>query len=275
MAPKACVAHGEWDGTAAAWRNYNDPPKEKSHLFEHMNGAGPFKLARWDKTGRYVLLERHDAYFRGPAKLKRVLIKSVPEINTRKLMLMAGDADLIETPRPYVSQLAGLGGVTIVDRLPRLSTDPALFFTVRINPAANPDIGSGRLDGEGIPPDFFGDPDVRRGFSYAFDYDAILRDTFKGTAERALGPLPPWVSGSDKERYLTTSRRPRSICARLRGDVYGRRGSDSRSPIIPAARCARPPHRSLRMGLSASTPSSASTCVGWIGRTSSTRPSAA
>ena len=107
--PKAwCVAHGEWDGTAATWQKYNDPPKEKSYLFEHMNGAGPFKLKRWDKPARYVLLERHDAYFRGPAKLQRVLIKSVPELNTRKLMLQAGDADLIETPRPYAAQLQGL-----------------------------------------------------------------------------------------------------------------------------------------------------------------------
>ncbi|MEK7384480.1 MAG: ABC transporter substrate-binding protein [Elusimicrobiota bacterium] len=192
-----CVAHGEWDGTAATWRKYNDPPKEKSYLFEHMNGAGPFRLARWDRTGRYVLLERHDAYFRGPAKLKRVLIKSLPELNTRKLMLQAGDADLIETPRPYASQLAGLPGVKLVDGLRRLATDPALFFTVKINPIANSDIGSGKLDGDGIPPDFFADPDVRRGFSRAFDYDAILRDTFKGTAARALGPIPPSVPGSD------------------------------------------------------------------------------
>ncbi|OGR48777.1 MAG: hypothetical protein A2X40_10230 [Elusimicrobia bacterium GWC2_65_9] len=205
VVPKAwCVAHGEWDGTAAAWRAYNDPPKEKSYLFEHMNGAGPFKLARWDKTARYVLLDRHDGYWRGGARLKHVLVKAVPELNTRRLMLMAGDADLIETPRPYASQLAGLPGVKLVDGLRRLQTDPALFFTVKINPVANPDIGSGKLDGDGIPPDFFADPDVRRGFSYAFDYDAILRDTFKGTAVRAMGPIPPSVFGSDasQPRYV-------------------------------------------------------------------------
>jgi peptide/nickel transport system substrate-binding protein len=199
--PKAwCAAHGEWDGTAATWKSFNDAPKEKSYLFDHMNGAGPFKLARWDRTARYTLLERHDAYWRGPAKLRRVLIKSVPELNTRKLMLEAGDADLIETPRPYVSQLSSLPGVTIADKLPRLQTDPALFFTFKINPIANPDIGSGKLDGDGIPPDFFADPDVRKGFAEAFDYDAIRRDTFKNTAARAIGPIPPWVPGYDKSQ---------------------------------------------------------------------------
>ena len=197
MSKSWAIAHGEWDGTAATWKNFNDPPKEKSFFYEHMNGAGPFKLVRWDKTARYVLLARHDAYFRGPAKFKQVLVKSVPELNTRKLMLQAGDADIIETPRPYASQLLGIPGVVLLDGLPRLQTDPAMFFTVKINPVANPDIGSGKLDGEGVPPDFFNDPEVRRGFSYAFDYEAILRDTFKGTAARALGPIPPTVAGYD------------------------------------------------------------------------------
>lgn len=200
MSKPWAIAHGEWDGTAATWKDHNDPPKEKSYFFEHMNGAGPFKLTRWDKSGRYVLLTRHDAYFRGPAKLRQVLVKAVPELNTRKLMLQAGDADLIETPRPYASQLTGIPGVTLLDGLLRLSTDPALFFTVKINPVANPDIGSGKLDGEGIPPDFFSDLDVRRGFSYAFDYEAIMRDTFKGTAARALGPIPPSVPGYDAKQ---------------------------------------------------------------------------
>lgn len=199
VVPEAwCAAHGEWDGRAETWTRFNDAPKEKSYLFDHMNGAGPFKLARWERTARYTLLERHDGYWRGPAKLKRVLIKTVPELNTRKLMLQVGDADLIETPRPYLSQLAGLPGVKIADKLPRLQTDPALFFTVKINPVANPDIGSGKLDGDGIPPDFFADADVRKGFAYAFDYDAIRRDTFKNTAARAIGPIPPWVPGHDK-----------------------------------------------------------------------------
>ncbi|MBI3564821.1 MAG: ABC transporter substrate-binding protein [Elusimicrobia bacterium] len=199
--PKAwCAAHGDWDGSAESWKRYNDPPKDKSYLFDHMDGAGPFKLARWDRVARYTLLERHDGYWRGAAKLKRVLVKTVPELNTRKLMLQAGDADLIETPRPYASQVAGIPGVRLADKLPRLQTDPALFFTVKINPVANPDIGSGRLDGDGIPPDFFADPDVRKGFAYAFDYDAILRDTFKGTAARAVGPIPPWVPGYDAKQ---------------------------------------------------------------------------
>lgn len=192
-----CASQGDWDGSGETWKNFNNPAKEKSPLYEKMNGAGPFKLSRWDRTARMALLERHDGYWRGPAKLRRVLIKAVPELGTRKLMIQAGDADLIETPRPHASLLEGIPGVKLVDGLTRLQTDPAILFTVAINPVANPDIGSGKLDGDGVPPDFFADVDVRKGFAYSFDYDAIRRDTFKNTAKRAIGPIPPGVPGHD------------------------------------------------------------------------------
>ncbi|OGR82152.1 MAG: hypothetical protein A3J74_09555 [Elusimicrobia bacterium RIFCSPHIGHO2_02_FULL_57_9] len=191
------VSHGEWDGTAATWQKFNNPDKERSYFHAHANGTGPFKLERWDPAAKYVLLARNDGYWRKPAVLRRVLIKAVPEFSTRRLMLQAGDADIIEPTRPLLSQLENIKGVRFADHLPRLATDPALFFTFKINTFANRDIGSGRLDGEGIAPDFFTDPDVRKGFAHAFDYEALLKDTFKGTAQRAKGPIPPGVPGYD------------------------------------------------------------------------------
>jgi len=194
------VAHGEWDGTAATWTKHNNPEREHSYFFNHMNGTGPFKLERWDRTAKYALLTRNEEYWRKPAALRRVLIKTVPEFITRKLMLEAGDADLIDTPRPFVSQVSNLNGVRVADKLPRLVTDPVLFFTFKINTEANPDVGSGKLDGDGIPPDFFTDPDLRKAFAYSFDYESLLRDTFKGTAKRAIGPIPPGIPGYDAEQ---------------------------------------------------------------------------
>ena len=191
------AAHGEWDGAAETWKKFNDPAKEKSYFYSHMNGTGPYQLERWDLGGKYVLLARNERYWGKAPALRRVLIKTVPEFSTRKLMLQAEDADLIDVPRPLVGQAQGIAGAHLVDGLPRLVADPALYFTFKINPAANPDIGSGKLDGDGIPVDFFSDADVRRGFSYAFDYAALLRDTFKGTAKRAIGPIPPGIPGYD------------------------------------------------------------------------------
>ncbi|MBI4678367.1 MAG: ABC transporter substrate-binding protein [Elusimicrobia bacterium] len=203
VVPKAWAAgpgaasRGDWDGTAAGLPGFNNPSRPTSYLHENVNGAGPFKLERWDRTGKYAVLARHDGYWKGPAALARIMVKTVPEFSTRRLLLEGGDADIIETSRAYVASLTGLKGVRVVDGLKRLSTDPSFFFTFRINAAGNPDIGSGKLDGEGIPPDFFTDKDVRKGFARAFDYDLFLRDTFKGTAARAKGPVPPELPGYD------------------------------------------------------------------------------
>ena len=188
---------GAWDGEEKGWEAFNNPKAEDSKFFAEADGTGPFKVHRWDRAGRRVILSRHDGYWRGPAKLETVMQIAIPEFSTRKLLLQGGDADIIAVPRPLISQLDGIAGIVVKDGLPRLLTDPTLFFTFKINPDANPDIGSGKLDGDGIPPDFFADKDVRKGFAYAFDYDAFVSDTFKGKARRAIGSVPPGLPGFD------------------------------------------------------------------------------
>ncbi|MDE2313765.1 MAG: ABC transporter substrate-binding protein, partial [Elusimicrobia bacterium] len=172
------AAHGEWDGKAGDWKKYNDPEAGQSYFDAHANGTGPFEVADWDQVGHFVLLKRFDRYWRGPAKLARVLVKSVPELSTRKLMLEAGDADVAEVAGPLAGEMKGLAGVRVKEGIPELSVDPAFFFTFRINTTANPDIGSGKLDGRGIPPDFFTDKNLRKAFAYAFDYKAIVHDVY-------------------------------------------------------------------------------------------------
>ena len=63
--------------------------------------------------------------------------------------------------------------------------------------APNPYIGSGKLDGNGIPPDFFADVNVRKGFSYAFDWDTFISDVYKGEAVQSLEIPLPGMPGYD------------------------------------------------------------------------------
>ena len=109
------IQHGDWDGTQATWENYNNPQKESSYFFEHVNGTAPFMLERWDKKNKEIILLRNDNYWQAPAKLKRVIIKGVNEFATRRLMLSAGDADTIYVERSQMSQVQGLPGVEIID----------------------------------------------------------------------------------------------------------------------------------------------------------------
>jgi len=189
------VEHGDWDGTEATWARFNNPSKETSPFFEKEMGTGPFALEHWDRKSKEFALTRFDGYWRAPAKLKRVIVKAVTEFATRKLMLQAGDADSIQEDRSQFSQLASIPGVTITDDLPVLSVDPMLFFNFKINVVGNPYVGSGRLDGAGIPPDFFADKDVRLGVAYALDYAGYVRDVYRGKGTQATGCIPKSLPG--------------------------------------------------------------------------------
>jgi len=181
---KECaIAHGAWPGTWENWTEYNNPAEPE--LQEADCGSGPFMLEAWEH-GKQVSLVRFDDYFRGPAQLKRAVVKSVDEWSTRKLMFIQGDADIVYVPRQYIKELEGIEGIRCVKDLPTTQND-AIFFTMKIDPTS-PYIGSGKLDGEGIPPDFFSDIDVRLGFAYAIDYDRLVNEVFLGEAKHVPGP---------------------------------------------------------------------------------------
>ena len=189
------VKNGDWDGTEATWKQRNNPSKESSPFFEKGNGTGPFALERWDRKTKEFVLTRNDHYWRAPAKLKTVVVKGVNEFGTRKLMLEAGDADAIYADRPLLSQLRGLPGVQIIDDLPTVEMNPVLFFTYKINATGNAYIGSGKLDGDGIPDDFFADKDVRKAFAYSFDYKGFIADVMRGKGSQARGAIPKSLPG--------------------------------------------------------------------------------
>lgn len=59
------------------------------------NGTGPFKLVEWNE-GENIIVERFDDYFAGPAKLRRINFRYIPEVSTRLMELEAGGVDLIQ-----------------------------------------------------------------------------------------------------------------------------------------------------------------------------------
>jgi ABC-type transport system substrate-binding protein len=61
----------------------------------------------------------------------------------------------------------------------------------------NPYIGSGKLDGNGIPPDFFTDVHIRKAFAYSFDWDTFINDVYKGEAVQSIQLALPGMPGFD------------------------------------------------------------------------------
>jgi peptide/nickel transport system substrate-binding protein len=190
---KWAIAQGAWDGQADNWWKYHDPENEKDPLYAIENGTGPFVLQKWVPE-EIIMLERFDDYWRGPAKVKNVQIKYISEYTTRKLMLQTGDADIAYIPAQYLSEVENIEGVTVIKNLPTLDNVVSMFPWT-INAEGNSYIGSGKLDGEGIPPDFFSDIHVRKGFSYLFPYDIFMEKVLKGLGIRNPGPIPKGIPG--------------------------------------------------------------------------------
>ena len=197
---KWTIEQGGWDGQADTWWKYHDPVCEDDPLFKIANGTGPFILTKWVPE-EILMFERFDDYWQGPAKIKNAQIKGINEWTTRKLMLQAGDADLVYVPQPYMNEIRNMAGVRIVESLPTLSNTVAMM-PWEINAEGNSLIGSGKLDGEGIPADFFNDIHVRKGFSHLFPYEVFITKVLQGQAIRNPGPLIEGLLGYSDDPSL-------------------------------------------------------------------------
>jgi peptide/nickel transport system substrate-binding protein len=147
----------------------------------------------------------------GAPKIQTAIVRNVPEWGTRFAALQAGDAEHV-TPGsiadyPQLDEFVGEECNHVTDEcqptenpdlplrrwsnLPAVTrTDVFMNFNVATDDAGNnPYIGSGQLDGNGVPPDFFSDIHVRKAFNLCFDYDLFIADAQNGLGVRNNGPI--------------------------------------------------------------------------------------
>jgi peptide/nickel transport system substrate-binding protein len=140
-----------------------------------------------------------------------VIVRIVNEWSTRFAALQAGDAEsaaVNPADRPQADEFVGEfcdyetntctaneenpnGPLRKWGNLFSLSrTDVFMVFDIAVDEEGNnPYIGSGELDGNGIPPDFFSDINVRRAFQYCFDYETYIAEALNGEGARNNGPI--------------------------------------------------------------------------------------
>ena len=227
------IANGAWDGSCDTWADHYAPGPDGSTLNAVANGTGSYRLARWVPDEEYVL-EAFEGYWRteetalwgdgpyGPARIPTVLVRPVPEWITRFTALAAGDADYVTVPFDSEAQVDPLVGemcdyhtgecapnpdnpegvLRKWDALPTVGRQD-LFMNQAVGPDS-PYIGSGRLDGNGIPPDFFADVDVRRAMATCFDYDTFNADVLGGEGIRNNGPIITGMLGYNPDGPIYT-----------------------------------------------------------------------
>ena len=212
--------NGGWNGDCATWQNFYAPTSDEQNgkagagsgqmIGKGENGTGPYFLKEWGD--QQITLEANPNYWlqkplwdggpSGVAKIKTVIIKNISEFATRFATFQAGDGDyIIPGSAADWTQLDTLEGATC-DTLGKCAVEnknPAVryikqavanrtdaFFNFKINAeGGNTFIGSGKLDGNGVPPDFFSDIHVRKAFAYCFDWDTYIKDVQMGEGVQA------------------------------------------------------------------------------------------
>ena len=194
---KWAVENGAWPGTAKDWWKYNNPTREKDPLYSIENGSGPFMLERWSR-GREIVFKRFDDYWNTPAKIKYAVIRRVSEFTTRKLDLQRGNADIIYVPEQYMAQVEKMSGVRVLKGFPTLEIVSG-FFNFNVNAKGKSLIGSGKLDGNGVPPDFFSDINVRKAFEYLFPYEKYINEVWNGEGMIPNSCIPKGLLGYSED----------------------------------------------------------------------------
>ena len=137
------------------------------------NGTGPFKLVEWRK-GDFARLARYDQYWGGAAAIKSVVLKPVPDANTRMLALRKGELDIIQELPPALADE--------IKKYPdlRVSAVPSIrvhFLYLR----------------QDTKP--FDDPRVRQAVNHAVNKDAITQRLLRGFGHPLTQILTPTIFG--------------------------------------------------------------------------------
>jgi peptide/nickel transport system substrate-binding protein len=223
LCKKWCIEIGDWPGTWNNWTLYNRPYKTaiENQTTEppgpHLNamcGTGPFLLDYYRKGVEWSLV-KFDSYWGGwPAPgsngfLQRVTSKKIVNWEVRKNMFLEGQLDHIQVPGTAIDEVLGQPGIRCIYPLEQLICQ-AMFFTFNIS-TSSPYLGvpgglpKGTFNESGIPPDFFSDINVRKGFAYAFNYSKFIEEELRGEAFQPATPIIPGLPfyNPAQEKYST------------------------------------------------------------------------
>lgn len=139
-------------------------------------GGGPFKLNRWNPN-EILMMDRVDGHWGGTPKMRRIVLRHIPEAQAQRLQIERGDIDMAYTLGP--ADYAALD--------------------------ANPEIVVQKIVGDGfyhlglnVNHPILGKPEVRKALAYLVPYDGLQQSvmTYFGTpwhrivAKGKLGAYP-------------------------------------------------------------------------------------
>lgn len=151
--------------------------KQLSKMDTDPVGTGPYILKRYVKDNS-IRYEANPRYFRGPAKIPKVVFLITQDPSVRFQKLKTGECHLIAEPAP--NDLKLMKSISSIQ--------------VAAEPGAN--VGYLAINVKKKP---FDNLKVRQAIAYSLNVSSYLSAIFQGTAVQAKGPVPPTIPGySDK-----------------------------------------------------------------------------
>ena len=130
-------------------------------------GCGPFKFKEW-KSDQYILLDRFEDYWEGPANYRSYAYRIIPNVLTQEMEFYAGTVDSYSV-QPY--QVARLTGDPLFQNFSGLTFG---YTYIGYNMRREP----------------FNDRRVRLALGMAIDIEKIIKYVLYGQGERITGPFP-------------------------------------------------------------------------------------
>lgn len=145
-------------------------------FFQNPVGTGPFKFVSWTRNDRMVF-EAFDGYWDGAPKVKRVILRPVPEAATRLAELQTGNADIITNIPPFlVPQMKDSPNATVQS----IPSGRVMFLYINC-------LAEGPLKNK----------KVRQALNYAVNKKAIIDNILKGSGVPMAVNLTPYHLGYD------------------------------------------------------------------------------
>ncbi|MET0765665.1 MAG: ABC transporter substrate-binding protein [Blastococcus sp.] len=150
------------------------------YALEHPTGTGPFKFDSWDRGNGEVTIVRNEDYWGEPAKLDKIIFRTISDGNTRRQELEAGSIDGFDFVAPADYGTLEDAGFQVLVR------DPFNVLYLGFN--------GGGVAGT-TPNPALKDPRVRQAIAHAIDRETIVTSLLPDGAEAATQFMPPTVDG--------------------------------------------------------------------------------
>jgi peptide/nickel transport system substrate-binding protein len=168
------------------------PPKEHAGkdtaaISRNPIGTGPYKFVRWAKDEE-IVMEAFPGYWGGPAKVKTVVFKPIPDDAVRVAALQNGEIDVAVNIPPHLAGIIEKHPKVFLSTAPSIRTIQLMIYTHQMDKEHKP---------TGPYPGPTADKRVRQAIAHAVDADEIIKSVMDGKAVRVATMLPSLHFGYD------------------------------------------------------------------------------